>query len=228
MWKDIYDAGFDGFTHVEFGKKILALFDFKCMDKISIQPVDKPLDEEEGITDNDVYLSNMAKSFADKAWFIKYVPDDVDTIVDFGGGTGDFVKFCQSKLPDHTYVIVDNNLDFSDAAKANGFMTASSLKQLEGKVDFSRSLLILSSVIHEIYSYADPSKFWNDIKRCGFRAIAIRDMSYDENAMRNAPTDAICWVYKNVFMSSKITYKGVPFKDITESFEDVWGAICDP
>ena len=38
MWKDIYDAGFDGFTHFEFGKKILALFDFKCMDKISIKP----------------------------------------------------------------------------------------------------------------------------------------------------------------------------------------------
>lgn len=52
------------------------------------------LDEEEGISNNDIYLSNMAKSFDDKAWFIKYVPNDVDTIVDFGGGTGDFAKFC--------------------------------------------------------------------------------------------------------------------------------------
>lgn len=40
MWKDIHDAGFDGFTHFEFGKKILALFEFKCMDKISIKPVE--------------------------------------------------------------------------------------------------------------------------------------------------------------------------------------------
>ena len=45
MWKDIYDAGFDGFTHLEFGKKILALFDFKCMDKISIKPIDAKLNE---------------------------------------------------------------------------------------------------------------------------------------------------------------------------------------
>ena len=45
MWKDIYDAGFDGFTHFEFGKKILALFDFKCMNKISINPVNTKLNE---------------------------------------------------------------------------------------------------------------------------------------------------------------------------------------
>ena len=46
MWKDIYDAGFDGFTHFEFGKKILALFDFKCMDKISIKPVKADVNEK--------------------------------------------------------------------------------------------------------------------------------------------------------------------------------------
>ena len=114
MWKDIYDAGFDGFTHIEFGKQILALFDFKCMDKISINRVDKHLDEEEGISNNDVYLSNMAKSFADKAWFLKRVPKDITTIVDFGGGTGDFAKFCQAKRPDLKYVIVDNNASFFD------------------------------------------------------------------------------------------------------------------
>lgn len=39
MWKDIYDAGFAGFTHQEFGHKILALFDLKCIEKISTSPV---------------------------------------------------------------------------------------------------------------------------------------------------------------------------------------------
>jgi len=28
MWKDIYDAGFDGFMHVEFGSEVLAIFTF--------------------------------------------------------------------------------------------------------------------------------------------------------------------------------------------------------
>jgi hypothetical protein len=39
MWKDIYDAGFDGFVQTEFNHKILAIFTFKCIDKISIYPI---------------------------------------------------------------------------------------------------------------------------------------------------------------------------------------------
>ena len=46
MWKDIYDAGFDGFTHIEFGNKVLALFDLKCIDKISIKPVKTVVNEK--------------------------------------------------------------------------------------------------------------------------------------------------------------------------------------
>jgi len=47
MWKDIYDAGFDGFTHIEFGNKVLAIFNFHCIDKISIRPINAPLNEIE-------------------------------------------------------------------------------------------------------------------------------------------------------------------------------------
>ena len=46
MWKDIYDAGFAGFTHQEFGHKILALFDLKCIEKISIKPVEAVVNEK--------------------------------------------------------------------------------------------------------------------------------------------------------------------------------------
>ena len=43
MWKDIYDAGFDGFTYVEFQSKTMALFNFNCIDRVSIKPISKPL-----------------------------------------------------------------------------------------------------------------------------------------------------------------------------------------
>lgn len=45
MWKDIYDAGFDGFTHNEFGNKVLSIFNFHCIDKISVKPIDGLLNE---------------------------------------------------------------------------------------------------------------------------------------------------------------------------------------
>ena len=47
MWKDIYDTGFAGFTHQEFGHKILALFDLKCIDKISVSPISMALNEKQ-------------------------------------------------------------------------------------------------------------------------------------------------------------------------------------
>ena len=56
MWKDIYDAGFDGFTHQEFGHKILALFDLKCIDKISVKPVSKQVNEASRLSLSDVLL----------------------------------------------------------------------------------------------------------------------------------------------------------------------------
>lgn len=42
MWKDINDAGFDGFMHSEFNQKILGIFNFNSIDKISISPVKRP------------------------------------------------------------------------------------------------------------------------------------------------------------------------------------------
>lgn len=195
---------------------------------------DVDIDEEESITNNEIYLDNMSKSFGDKAWFLKYIPKGIDTLVDFGGGTGDFAKFCQKKMPGLKCAVIDNNASFSDKAKENGFITASDLQQLRDSktVDFNKSVLNMSSVIHEIYSYADPfyddvGVFWTDVKKCGFKAISIRDMSFDEQSMRNAPIDAIVWVYQNVLKSDTIFYKNIPFKDITDSFEEVWGNICD-
>lgn len=45
MWADIYEAGFIGFAHQEFGNKIVALFSIDALDKISISPVKKPMNE---------------------------------------------------------------------------------------------------------------------------------------------------------------------------------------
>ena len=39
MWKDIYDAKFNGFMHTEFGNLVLAVFNVDCLDKISAKPI---------------------------------------------------------------------------------------------------------------------------------------------------------------------------------------------
>ena len=48
-----------------------------------------------------------------------------------------------------------------------------------------------------------------------------------EHAYKTIPKDATIWVYQNVFCSDTLTFKGHTFAEITSSFEDVWGPICD-
>ena len=191
--------------------------------------------EEVGIANNDIYLANMAKSFGDKAWFLKYLPKGVNMIVDFGGGAGEFAEYCMNRTGDEIrYVVIDNNSTFLSSAKEKGITCYESLQDLlvaEGK-NLQSELLVLSSVIHEIYSYKDDfyddvGVFWSDIKKCKFKAIAIRDMSIAENAFKNIPVDAILWVYKNIFCSKTMSYKGKSFAEITSSFEEEWGSLCN-
>ena len=153
--------------------------------------------DEVDIANSDIYLSNMAKSFPDKAWFVGYVDPDVNVVVDFGGGSGEFCEYVKAKLERSgrtvDFVVIDNNEAFAAAARSRGFRTYSSLDEMlsSGDIDLSRSLLIMSSVIHEVYSYAespaDISGFWRDIGRCGFRQIAIRDMSLNYKNFVNVP-----------------------------------------
>ena len=175
--------------------------------------------DEVDIANSDVYLSNMAKSFPDKAWFIGYVDPDVDVVVDFGGGSGEFCEYVRAKLErtgrNVRFVVVDNNEAFAAAARLRGFKTYSSLGEMlsSGEVNLGSALLVMSSVIHEVYSYAtspaDISGFWRDIGRCGFRQIAIRDMSLNYKNFVNVPSEDIVWVYENVFKDPDIEIKGV-------------------
>lgn len=184
---------------------------------------------EEDITNNEIYLSNMAKSFGDKVWFLKYIPRQIETIVDFGGGEGEFCEFfdARAKLSgrEFKYIVIDNNSQFLDKALEKGFRGFQSLEDLQKDKEWNpdTTLLNMSSVIHEVYSYADEEHtvkgFWNDLKKCNFKAIAIRDMSLGKGSYAEVPKDAIFYVYDNIFKSPK-------YAERLESFEETWGAIC--
>lgn len=206
------------------------------MNKLDIRRIIN-LDEVD-IANSDIYLSNMAKSFPDKAWFVGYVDPEVDVIVDFGGGSGEFCEYVKAKLERNgrnvRFVVVDNNEAFAAAARLRGFSTYSSLGEMlsSGEVDLGSALLVMSSVIHEVYSYAespaDIGGFWNDIGRCGFRQIAIRDMSLNYKNFTNVPAEDICWIYEHVFKDFSLEIKGAKIAELLADFEAEWGPLCDP
>jgi hypothetical protein len=77
MWKDIFDAKFNGFMHHEFYKEIIAIFTFKCIDKISVKPINNFKWLKQNVNENkNEYLKKFqmepeVKSIVDKFWQIK-------------------------------------------------------------------------------------------------------------------------------------------------------------
>ena len=133
------------------------------------------------IQNYDCYLTKMSKTFFDKAWFMSHIPEDVDTIIDFGCADGSFLKFLQSVCPKFIYIGIDNNPKMVKLTKDKGFECYSSIKELEARVfDFNGNgcCLILNSVIHEIYSYFNESII-DQIYSFHPKYIAIRDMMFN-------------------------------------------------
>jgi hypothetical protein len=193
----------------------------------------KYLDEVESIADEGDYLRSMAKSFEDKLWFIGRIPKGTGAFVDFGGSDGSFCELVRDRAADGAkmkFVVVDFNRNFLDEARRKGFYGFESLEEYAAarrKMKFERAMLNLSSVIHEVYSYArsQAGRFWRSVGECQFRAAAIRDMYFDEEAFAAMPEDSAEWVYKNVFMDQDMEVRGKKLAWLVRTFEAVWGPI---
>jgi hypothetical protein len=107
---------------------------------------------------------------------------DTSTYVDFGCADGALLSAMQAIDPHKVYVGYDNSPKQLNILKSlHPFLIAhSDWDAISSFVKRKDATLILSSVIHEVYSYSDPleiSTFWDHVFQSNFKYIAIRDMS---------------------------------------------------
>lgn len=132
-----------------------------------------------GISDSGTYLKKMRNTFKDKAWWVKDMPGDVDTIVDFGCADGSFIRYLEEKgLPIHRFFGVEGNPCFRKECEMKEIPCFGTLDEAvaEGKAVPSRSLLVLNSVLHEVAHYGDIRFLFHNIATLGFKYVVIRDM----------------------------------------------------
>jgi len=146
--------------------------------------------KETKIKDLEIYNLRMDKSIEDKLWFIDKV-EETDIFVDFGCGAGTLLKELY-KIYGKTkkYIGYDNNLDMLCIARNNcknttivfGHFFDQIKKYIDQNYPGEKVCLIMSSVLHEIYSYCSEDeilKIWKDIEnKLKPDYIAIRDMTY--------------------------------------------------
>lgn len=139
----------------------------------------------------------MASSMEDKLFFLDKI--DANIFVDYGCADGEMLRQLQKHNPQYTLFGYDQNEDMlaiAYSASPHGIEyndmfldIMSNLSNIEGK-----SAIILSSVIHEIYSYKtsfDVSVFWKRVFESGFDYVIIRDMCFDKKLLFMTVDDSI-------------------------------------
>lgn len=165
------------------------------------------------------YTDGMKKSIIDKIFFVDKI--DTSTIIDYGCADGSMLKFIQDVFSDYNLYGYDISEDMitlanKDAGSINFY---SDWDLLFDKIkDCGSSTLVLSSIIHEVYSYgsySDVSDFWQRVFNSGFKYIVIRDMMLSESSSREADINNVINISNNTDI------------DRLHQFEREWGRITE-
>lgn len=123
------------------------------------------------------YNAQMVKSAYDKLFFVDKV-FDIDTIVDFGCADGAITEMIKMFYPDAAVI----GYDLYQRNKSTEDITyTQSLNVVKKLIKGKKALLVMNSVVHEIYNYEEePFELLEDLFSLGFEYIWIRDLNiYD-------------------------------------------------
>lgn len=135
----------------------------------------------EHLSNLEIYLKKMMRGVEDKIFFLSKIK--TDCIVDFGCADGYILKQIYKFHPEIKLIGYDNDRIMLDAiSEGEGITFTNDWNEVMKEVKkYKSATILLSSVIHEVYSYEDsPNKFWKNVFSNVFKYVAIRDMSYSD------------------------------------------------
>ena len=169
------------------------------------------------INNYDVYTNGMSKSYQDKLFFLDKLNEDVTGIVDFGCADGALIRYMDTTTDSIKLVGYDIDENMVDLAKSkSNHVFSTDFNECLNNVNVNKSLLNLSSVLHEVYSYStsgDIDLFWDRVFDSDFAYIAIRDLCASESI--NRPS--------NINDYTKILQRAN--KEQLAEYESIWGSV---
>lgn len=169
----------------------------------------------DNISDVQTYTDGMKKSLLDKMFFIDKI--NSDTFVDYGCADGTMLKFMENMFNNYNYYGFDISKQMLTLATETYVGDIRFTDDWDSiQPSFEKSTLILSSIIHEVYTYGslqDVSLFWDRVFNSGFRYIVIRDMMLSNTSDRESDMNDVLNIQSNTDMFRLF------------QFEDKWGKI---
>lgn len=181
------------------------------------------------------YNSDMRKSMGDKLYFLEHLPDSPFLFVDFGCADGSMINELCTIFRNYEHQVqfigYDCSSEMISLAKSKFYGEASDevvftsswdevSERLKTNKVGGKSVIILSSVIHEAYSYSkgqdDIDEFWKRVLGSDFDYIVVRDMMLDPGLDK---------VYSSVYDRVQISNSKLVEKYQQEQFANRWGTI---
>lgn len=177
------------------------------------------------------YNNAMSKNIDDKLFFAKFLPKYPMLIVDFGCADGSLISKMYELFDDREFGTLIKYIGF-DISEEMINLAKSKFNYCTNRVKFTSNwdevekellsyteykVLILSSVIHEVYSYGTEESvrvFWDRVIHSGFHYICIRDMMYSEDMDRST---------NSVKLANWFKHFPKKFSKAYEDFVNVWG-----
>lgn len=162
------------------------------------------------------YNAGMARSMLDKLFWVDKI--NPDCVVDFGCADGMLLKELERYYPSKQLIGYDIDPEQCALARRNTrAMIKNNWDEIVPMVP-ANSALILSSVIHEVYSYGNPESialFWERVfgNTSPFRYVVIRDLAVSN------------WCMLAVSPEEETAVRSHADPRILASFEAVWGSI---
>lgn len=136
----------------------------------------------ETIKDYNRYTTLMKNGFYDKLFFIDKLFGDWKSLLDYGCADGFLTKLIAEIFPDKRIFGYDSDRHMVGNAIYTGSYPENVKFQTNLPSTEQPDVLLLSSVIHEVYSYGDKKsigEFWDYVTKSGFKKIVVRDMLID-------------------------------------------------
>ncbi len=151
--------------------------------------------DDHPIADPKLYNDRMAMSLVDKIFFVDKI--NADLIVDYGCADGALIRAVYKLFPDQAMIGYDASAEMVLEAAGNNPVVYVTDKWDAIQVRLnahtgSKKALLLSSLIHEVYNYCNPTEieeFWDRVWNSGFDYVIIRDMMVSNTTSR--PSDPI-------------------------------------